>query len=190
MRAFSIRRLFRLASVFLAAASSAARADDWPDWGGPQRDLVWRETGIVESLPKDDNGFLPRMWSAPLGEGYSGPAVANGRVYITDRQLEPRTERVLCLDAATGKELWKHEYAARYTIDYPAGPRSTPVVNDGRVYTLGAVGHFLCFDEKTGEIRIGQKITGNVVTPKNVTGAYNQPVQTVHIAKTGRQEKK
>lgn len=141
-----------VAAAAVGALGSSLYAEDWPDWGGTKRDLVWRETGIVDTLPKDENGFLPRMWSTPLGEGYSGPAVANGRVYITDRQTNAGTERVLCLDAETGKEIWKHEYAARYTISYPAGPRSTPTVEGGRVYTLGAVGHFFCFDESTGKI--------------------------------------
>src|SRR6202167_3043936 len=82
-------------------AKSPCAADDWPGWGGPNRDLVWREKGIVEKLPSDQNGFLPRVWSTPIAEGYSGPAVADGRVYITDRQHEKQNERVLCLNAAT-----------------------------------------------------------------------------------------
>ena len=110
---------------------------------------MWRETGIVEKLPA---GLLPRDWSTPIGEGYSGPAVAEGRVYITDRQKEAGTERVLCLDAETGKEIWKHEYEVRYTVSYPAGPRATPVVDGGRVYTIGAEGHMFCFDAGDGNV--------------------------------------
>src|SRR5207237_1520644 len=52
----------------------------------------------------------------------------------------------------TGKEVWKHEYKARYTISYPLGPRVTPTIEDDRVYTLGAVGHLFCFDAATGHI--------------------------------------
>jgi outer membrane protein assembly factor BamB len=127
-----------------------AAADDWPGWGGPKRDLVWRETGIVDKLP---SGLLPRVWSTPLAEGYSGPAVADGRVYITDRQHEKQNERVLCLDAETGKTLWLHEYhTPRYSISYPAGPRSTPEIHDGRAYTIGAMGQMFCFDAKTGAV--------------------------------------
>jgi len=134
----------------VAIANRPARADDWPGWGGPKRDLVWRETGIVEKLP---SGLLPRVWSTPIAEGYSGPAVANGRVYITDRQKEKQNERVLCLDAETGQVIWIHEYRTpHYSISYPAGPRSTPEIHDGRVYTIGAMGQMFCFDEKTGAI--------------------------------------
>jgi len=68
------RSLILFCAVGLTATN--ALADDWPQWGGPQRDCVWRETGIVESLPE---GKLPRVWSKPLGEGYCGPAVAAGR---------------------------------------------------------------------------------------------------------------
>lgn len=149
MRMPSLARL-PLALLLVAAAGAVAAADDWPDWGGPRRDLVWRETGIVAKLPT--TGLLPRMWSTPIGEGYSGPAVANGRVYVTDRQVEAGTERVLCLEAETGKEIWKHEYQVRYTVSYPAGPRSTPTIRDGRVFTIGAQGHLFCFSEKTGEV--------------------------------------
>jgi outer membrane protein assembly factor BamB len=130
-------------------AASPACADDWPQWGGTYGDCSWRETGIVDKLPA---GLLPRKWSTPIGEGYSGPAVADGLVYITDRQKKAETERVLCLDAETGEEVWKHEYPVTYTIQYPAGPRATPVVNAGRVYTIGAQGDMYCFDARNGKV--------------------------------------
>lgn len=71
------------------------RADEWPQWRGAQRDGVWRETGIVDSLPK---GTLPRRWSTPIGSGYSGPTVADGTVYVMDRLAEPKqVERIHAL---------------------------------------------------------------------------------------------
>src|SRR4029078_9477303 len=94
-----------LSLVACLGICTSSRGDDWPDWGGPQRDLVWREKGIVRTLPKDKDGLMPRMWCAPLADGYPGPAGANRRVYITDRP-DAGTERVFCLDAETGKEIW------------------------------------------------------------------------------------
>jgi outer membrane protein assembly factor BamB len=131
-----------------------AWADDWPQWGGPRRDLVWREGGIVEKLPPVDpkTGMLPRMWKAKIGAGYTGPAVADGRVFVADRLADENLERVLCFDAETGREIWKHEYNAPYTISYPLGPRATPTVDGDRVYALGAVGHLFCFDAASGNI--------------------------------------
>ncbi len=143
-----MKKLSRTA-VIVSFLMTCAVADDWPQWGGPQGDIVWRESGIVDTLPTD--GLLPRAWSVPVGEGYSGPAVADGKVYLTDRILADRNERVLCFDAESGKQLWMQEYPARYTVSYPAGPRATPVVDDGRVYTIGAVGHMFCLDAATGD---------------------------------------
>src|SRR5512134_2040930 len=94
-----------IVGMLLTGTASTLRADDWPQWGGPSRDLRWRETGIVRELPP---GLLPRVWSTPIGEGYAGPAVAEGRVFITDRvagTTQPDRERVLCLHAATGELL-------------------------------------------------------------------------------------
>src|SRR4051812_1364494 len=141
-------------AALLAAATCPAIAADWPQWGGPERDSVWREEGIVEKLPAVDptTGLLPRKWTAKIGSGYAGPAVANGRVFVTDRVADQNLERVLCFDAQSGKELWKHEYETRYTISYPLGPRATPTVDESRVYTLGAMGHLFCFDVATGKI--------------------------------------
>jgi outer membrane protein assembly factor BamB len=127
-----------------------AVADDWPQWGGPQRDLVWRETGIVDELPTSD--LLPRAWSTAIGEGYGGPSVAGGRVYVMDRLRDEQQERVLCLDAKTGDIIWHHDYEARYTISYPAGPRCTPVVDGDLVYAVGAVGHMFCLKTDDGSV--------------------------------------
>ena len=142
--------LWFMLAILLVVAGGVAVADDWPQWGGPQRDLVWRETEIVAKLPTDE--LLPRVWSTPVGEGYSGPSVANKRVYVTDLQREEGNERVLCLDAESGEVLWKHENPVQYSISYPAGPRSTPVVDSDRVYTIGAMGHMFCFDAKSGDV--------------------------------------
>jgi outer membrane protein assembly factor BamB len=139
-------------------------ADDWPQWLGPQHDAVWRETGIVEAFP---TGGPPVRWRTKIGGGYAGPSVAAGRVYVADRQLSPGgsnpadpfqrgkilgTERVLCLNEADGKVVWKHEYDCPYTVSYPAGPRVAPQVSDGKVYSLGAEGNLFCLDAKNGQV--------------------------------------
>ena len=149
--------------ILVLLTSPIALADDWPQWLGPKRDGVWRETGIVESFPKDGP---KKNWSTPLGMGYAGPAVAGGKVFVTDRQLaagaknpdgpfdRPKVngnERVLCLDEKTGKKLWEHEYPAEYAISYAGGPRCTPTVDGDRVYTLGAMGHLFCLNVADGK---------------------------------------
>lgn len=141
------------------------RAADWPQWMGPNRDAVWTETGIVKELPKDGPKVL---WRTPIHAGYSGPAVADGKVYVTDRVLgkgstnpadpfDSKTrvasnERVICLDAKTGKEHWVYEYSCPYQISYPAGPRCTPTVHGGKVYALGAMGDLFCLDAADGTL--------------------------------------
>ena len=113
--------MFRPSLALLLFAAACARADDWPQWMGPNRDGQWKETGILEKFP---SGGPKKLWSAPINGGYSGPAVAEGKVYVTDyepsegergnnpgmRSKRQGKERVLCLDAASGKQLWKHEY--------------------------------------------------------------------------------
>ena len=73
--------------LLLAIASSTSGAD-WPQWLGPQRDSVWREDGIVSKFPTDG---LPVKWRVPVGLGYSGPAVTDGRVYVLDYGREEGT---------------------------------------------------------------------------------------------------
>jgi outer membrane protein assembly factor BamB len=136
---------------------------DWPQWLGPSRDAVWREDGILERFP--DSG-LSVKWRTPIKSGFSGPSVAGGRVFVTDFAKESGRvsnqpsvveavagkERVLCLDAGTGKPVWEHAYEVSYKVSYPSGPRASPVVSDGRVYTLGTDGDLLCLDVEKGKI--------------------------------------
>lgn len=126
-------------------------AGDWPQWRGRDRDGVWHETGLPERFGTEQ---LKPRWKQPLGGGYSGIAVAGGKVWTMDRQSMPReVERVLCLDAATGQTVWMHEYPVRYNkLDHGNGPRATPTVRDGRVWTYGAVGHLHCLDAATGKV--------------------------------------
>jgi len=137
-------------SAVCCLSAPRAGGDDWPQWGGPQRDCVWHEDGIVDTFPTD--GLLPRVWSVPVAEGYSGPAVADGRVFLSDRVVEGEFERLLCFDAETGKEIWKHQDFVRYTASYPAGPRATPVVDENRVYFIGTEGDMRCLDVADGSV--------------------------------------
>ena len=151
-------------AVLAMGCAAGLRADDWPQWLGPERDSVWREKGIVSSFPA---GGPPVVWRAEIGSGYSGPAVAHGRVYVLDHQFAkasdkptdpfargtiPGVERIVCLNADDGKTVWRHEYDCPYTVSYPAGPRTTPVVSDGKVFTLGAEGNLVCLDAKAGSV--------------------------------------
>lgn len=143
--------------------AACARSADWPQWLGPNREAVWSEAGIIDTFPA--NG-PKKLWSAPVSIGYSGPAVADEKVFLMDyERTEGKTtnspaarselkgrERVLCLSTATGGQVWKHEYDCPYRISYPGGPRCTPTVADGKVYTLGAMGHLHCLDARTGAV--------------------------------------
>jgi len=151
--------------VVLAALSvlPLSRADDWPQWQGPQRDGVWRETKILEKFPE---GGPKVLWRTEVKGGYSGPSVAKGKVYVTDRKLAegannpsdafsrgviPGSERVLCFNESDGKLVWQKEYDCTYTISYAGGPRVAPLISGGKVYTLGAEGNLLCLDAKDGK---------------------------------------
>ena len=130
--------------------SSRVLGDDWPQWRGPNRDGVWRESGIIEKFPDPQ---IQLLWRTPISNGYSGPTVAEGRVYVTDRVESNGTERVLCLDAETGKIIWVDEYDCDYSkVSYPDGPRAAVCISGGRSYALGATGHLRCHDAATGRL--------------------------------------
>jgi outer membrane protein assembly factor BamB len=136
--------------------ASAIRAEDWPQWRGPNRDGVWHETGLLESFPKDG---LKIRWRAPIGYGWSSPIVAQGRVFLTDAELnKPKAkERIHCFDEATGKPLWTYAYDVQYpdwafTAGQEGRPTSTPVASGGKVCATGMNGDLICLDAAKGEV--------------------------------------
>ena len=182
-----MRSTLLILSVVLPGSSARLQADDWPQWMGPQRDSVWREDGIVDRFPK--NG-LKVTWRAKVQFGYAGPAVADGRVYVTDyamgsgrvsnnsgtRDRLTGKERVLCFDVASGKQLWNYEYDRAYAISYPSGPRCTPTIDSGKVYTLGAEGDLLCLDAKSGQLVWSKLLTKGYNTQTPVWGFAAHPL--------------
>lgn len=151
-----------LAATLLNSFVGTTVADDWTRWMGPQRTNTWLETGLLEKFP---DGGPKVLWRTKIEIGYSGPAVADGKVVITDfvtkanvkignfeRRKFEGTERILCLNEADGEIIWKKEHPVQYTISYPSGPRCTPIIEGDKVYTLGSEGHLFCFNLADGKI--------------------------------------
>ena len=155
--------MYKKVFSLLLITTAIIKADDWPGWFGPDKDGVWREDGILDKFPDDG---LDTVWKTKIGRGYAGPAVANGKVYVMDRQMDkdskspenpfsrvtiPGNERLICLDAKNGKVLWEKSYDCPYSISYSAGPRSTPLINENLIYTIGSEGNLFCRDTDNGE---------------------------------------
>ena len=136
--------------VVLVILASSVPAEDWPQWRGLHRDGV--AVGFPE--PKAWPEKLTLKWKIAVGEGHSSPVVADGRIYIHTRQGD--REVLTALRPDTGQTIWQEGYSAPYTMNPAAtshgkGVKSTPVVEDGRVFTFGISGTLSCFDAKTGK---------------------------------------
>lgn len=137
--------LLSLGLVFVGAVS----ASDWPQWRGPKRD------GVAKSFPQVWPEKLPSAWRVEVGEGYSGPVMDEARVYVHARQGD--SEVVRALDRQTGREVWKQSYPVSVTVDSAAastglGPKATPCLADGRLYTFGLSGILTCFTADQGRV--------------------------------------
>ena len=167
-----MKKTLGLILVCLTAAGASIGATDWPEFRGKGRLGVWDEAGIVETFPA---GGLPVLWRTPIKAGFSGPAVADGRVFVTDfSPIEPGEappadagvlagalnrfsdmERAHALDEKTGEVLWTHQWLTGYgslAFNWAIGPRATPTVDGDRVYVLGAMGNLVCLDVETGRV--------------------------------------
>jgi outer membrane protein assembly factor BamB len=129
---------------FMAVTLNAA---DWPQFLGPKRD----NTTTEEVAPW--TGELKPLWQKPVGEAHSSPVVADGVVYIFAQPKGANTDALTAFDAKTGELKWKNEYdREKFTPLFGNGPRSTPVVSGGKVFTFGGTGILACWDAKTGDV--------------------------------------
>ena len=136
--------------VVLTSMPPVARAQDWPQWRGVNRD---GEAGsfVVPSTWPD---ALTPQWTVDVGLGYASPLIVGNRVYVFARQGE--NEVLMALDAQTGDEIWRTAYAAPFrmnpaTAPHREGPKSTPTFADGRIFTLGISGIVTAFDAESGQ---------------------------------------
>jgi hypothetical protein len=141
-------RAFSVALVWTVcwAARGPAAAADWPQWRGPQLDGISRETGLLPRWP--DNG-PPELWRIPLGNGFSAVSVVGNRAYTM--YGSPEGEFAVALDVHSGKILWKTRSGDLFKNSYGDGPRATPAVDEGRLYTLGGKGSLACLDIADGK---------------------------------------
>ncbi|HUX17391.1 MAG TPA: PQQ-binding-like beta-propeller repeat protein [Phycisphaerae bacterium] len=143
-------RLLRLALIFTLVPGLAS-AQDWPEWRGPGRDGTARGVAAPAAWPED----LQRAWRVEVGLGHSSPVMAGDRIFVHTRDGE--AEVVTALDLATGAVVWRQRYDAPYRVNPAArshgpGPKSTPVVASGLVYTLGISGVLSAFDAASGRL--------------------------------------
>ncbi len=142
-------KLFSLV-ILIVAVSGVALSEpfgtDWPQWRGPNRDGVSTETGLLKTWPASGPAVL---WRLPIGTGFSGVAVANGRLVTMD--ANKGEEFVICIDAATGKEVWRFKSDAAFGSQFGDGPRATPTIDGDMVFTLGGNGMFYAFSLKEGK---------------------------------------
>ena len=139
-----------VATVLSAQTPGPARGE-WPQWRGPARD------GIASGFTAPDTwpAQLTKKWQATVGLGHASPVITGNRVVVHSRQ--GNREVLTAFDLATGKQLWQDGVDAPYTMNQAAighgpGPKSTPLVADGRVFTLGISGIFSAHDLATGKL--------------------------------------
>lgn len=142
-----------LALVFASAnCCLSAHAQDWPQWGGPERDFKSTAKGLAARWPAQGPR---RLWSRPLGAGHSAISAEAGRLYTLYRKDE--REVVIALDAKTGKTIWETVYGAPYLpkidMSYGDGPHATPLLAGNLLYTVGATAKLHCLDKFSGQVK-------------------------------------
>jgi outer membrane protein assembly factor BamB len=158
-----------------ALAAAIPVLPQWPQWRGPNRDGVVPAAAVPAAWP--DKPTL--AWKQSIGEGYSSPVVAGGRVFVHSRR-DP-DEIVSAFDVASGKPIWTARYAApfsknQYAVQMARGPNSTPLVYEGRVFTLGMSAILSSFDAATGELRWRKDWSKEIDTSRLFTGTAMSPI--------------
>ncbi|HEY6659639.1 MAG TPA: PQQ-binding-like beta-propeller repeat protein, partial [Pyrinomonadaceae bacterium] len=148
MKSMRILLLAIVALLSLAHLTVAQPGANWPQWRGPNRDGISKETGLLKQWPAEGP---PLAWKASgAGRGYSSFSVANGKLYTMG--LRGDREFVIAFDIATGKEAWATAHGSAFRNDRGDGPRGTPTIDGERIYALGGAGDLSCLDARTGKI--------------------------------------
>ncbi len=135
------------AAILGLSVMTAARAEDWPQWGGPARDSVSKEKGLLQKWPE---GGPKRLWTSEEGGlGYAGIAVVGDRLYTMGARGD--TEYLIAINVADGKEAWATEVSAILKNGWGDGPRSTPAIVQDRIYALSGRGTLIAAELKTGK---------------------------------------
>lgn len=182
MKHSSSRTIFSLC-ITTAMLSTAAIAQDWPQWRGANRDAKVTGFEAPKTWPKE----LAQKWKIEVGSGDSTPALVGDKLYVFSRQGDEEVLR--CLEAGSGKEIWQAKYAAD-AVKGPdsghGGPRSCPVVTGGKVITLGVTGILSCFDASTGKM-LWQKTDYQGAYPRFHTAMSPLVVDNLCIAQLGKE---
>jgi outer membrane protein assembly factor BamB len=152
----NLRTMISVAGVLLclSIATFGQTAGDWPQWRGPNRDGISKETGLLKQWPTEGP---PLVWKAKgAGAGYSTMSVSGGRLFTMG--LRGDREFVIAFDVATGKEAWATAHGGAYRDSRGDGPRGTPTVDGNNVYALGGNGDLSCLDARTGRIVWGMNV--------------------------------
>ena len=167
-----MRFLPALAATLLTLVPWAA-GQDWPQFRGPNRDGSYHGRDTIEPFPKSGPELV---WDRQVGAGFSAPAVARGRLVLFHRLGDQ--EVVEALDADTGAGIWKFAYATKYrdNFGFDNGPRATPVISGGRVYTFGAQGVLTCLDFGDGRKVWARDMHREFSVPKGFFGAASTPL--------------
>jgi outer membrane protein assembly factor BamB len=136
-----------LVAIFAPALAAEAQNFNWPQWRGPTRSGLTKETGLLKTWPE---GGPKRRWMFEnCGDGYSGPAIVGGKLYIMGER--DGACKLIAINADTGKELWATAIGPTFENAWGGGPRGTPTVDDSRVYALTPTGDLVCVRADNGE---------------------------------------
>ncbi|MGE3314810.1 MAG: PQQ-binding-like beta-propeller repeat protein [Planctomycetaceae bacterium] len=140
-------RIWGAVLLFVAAFAKSAPAGDWPQWLGPSRNGTSSEVVAPWSeAPKV-------LWKHPVGSGFSTPVIADGKFFVHAQEGTKDAEEVIAIDIASGKVAWRKSYErTTYRSALGAGPRATPMVHEGRLYSYGITGTLSCFDADKGSL--------------------------------------
>ena len=134
--------------ILFSASAICAQAHDWPQWRGPDRTDISKETGLLKQWPE---AGPKRVWLfKDAGQGYSGPSIVEGKLFTMGTR--DQHEILIALDANTGNELWTAKIGSVFSEGHGDGPRGTPTVDGGRVYAMGGQGDLICANVADGKV--------------------------------------